>query len=214
LKICLTLRHYENIAQLLANKLPHLELESEPLDVAETLELLSDEMEDMPSIIQDCRQATSAFGDLEEFLDRMYSLADRAVAIGERDPSALALLDHEFSGYAHLIARLAGEDDFSGPTLSLGTVSEARVARVILGCLASGREKLSKRLEIQRRNINLAMDEALGLLRRILLKNMEISAETRETLTDILGAVGGIEEEYREEEESFRDFLPTRYYLN
>jgi len=183
---CPDLNHYELVARILANELSSFSLTSEPLDVAETIETLSDEMETMPQIISDCRLAVEAFSELDRTLDRMYSLADRAVESGDSQPALLSGLDEEFRGYSHIIARLAGANDFDGPSLSLASKNEAIVSRQILACLGVARQTFLKRLNEQRRRINDAMDEALEMLGRILSEVEEISHETREGLTELV----------------------------
>jgi hypothetical protein len=163
-----------------------MKLASEPLDVAETIETLTEEMETMPEVISDCREATEVFGELEQTLDRMYSLADRAVEAGAREPGLLETLDQEFSGHAQIVARLAGTAEFDEPSLTLQTVPHARVARQILGYLAAARFKFSQRLNEQRRRINLAMDEALALLSHILTEVEDISFETKTGLGELV----------------------------
>jgi hypothetical protein len=191
---CPDLSHFELVARIMANELSTMELGAEPLDVAETIETLGEEMGGMPEIIDDCRQAMEAFNELDGTLDRMYALADRAVECSEEDLGLRSGLDEEFSGYAHVVARLAGADDFDGPSLSLATRAEARVARQILGCLGAARQRFGQRLRDQRRRINGAMDEALEMLTRILSDVDEISHATREGLTSLvahLHALGG-----------------------
>ncbi|MDR2198414.1 MAG: hypothetical protein LBR53_02965 [Deltaproteobacteria bacterium] len=187
------LTHYETVARILAMELSSFELVADPLDVAETLEELSEEMEDMPYVISDCREAAAAFSELEGALDRMYSLADRAIEAGSSDPSILNVLDEEFSLYAELVARLAGADDFEGPILSLATPEEARITRVILGCLSDARHNFALRLEEQRRHINTAMDDALGLLTRILENGTGISHGTRSGLSALLSKLRSLD---------------------
>jgi hypothetical protein len=184
------LSHYETVARILAMELSSFELLSDPLDVAETIEELTEEMVDMPSVINDCRLAAEAFQELEGAIDRMYSLADRAVEAGTGNPGALSALDAEFAGYAEIVARLAGAEEFEGPILSLATVEDARVTRIILGCLAGARHTFALRLEEQRRHINTAMSDALGLLGRILEDGAEISHDTRAGLTALLTKLG------------------------
>lgn len=194
LQDCPDLSHYEMVAKIMADELSTLELASEPLDVAETIETLGEEMGNMPRIISDCRLAVEAFNELDGTLDRMYALADRAVDSKEEDQALRSGLDEEFAGHAHIVARLAGADEFDGPSLSLLTRGEARVARQILGCLAAARHDFSKRLRDQRRRINSAMDEALEMLAGILADVEEISHDTREGLTALvahLRALGG-----------------------
>jgi hypothetical protein len=191
---CPDLSHYEMVAKIMANELSTMELAAEPLDVAETIETLGEEMGNMPQIISDCRLAVEAFSELDGALDRMYALADRAVDSREDDFALREALDEEFSGYAHIVARLAGADEFDGPSLSLNTAGEARVARQILGCLAAARHDFSQKLRDQRRRINSAMDEALEMLAGILADVEGISHATREGLTALVGhlrALGG-----------------------
>jgi hypothetical protein len=180
------LNHYEEVARIMAMELSSFELLADPLDVAETLEELTEEMEDMPEVISTCRLAAETFLELEGALDRMYSLADRAIEAGAENPELLNTLDKQFAGYAEIVARLAGADDFEGPILSLSTVEDARVTRIILGCLSESRHSFAVRLEEQRRNINLAMDDAMKLLQRILEEGNEISHDTRAGLTALL----------------------------
>ncbi|MDR3154861.1 MAG: hypothetical protein LBW85_11500, partial [Deltaproteobacteria bacterium] len=179
------LLHYETLARVMAQELAGFRLASDPLDVAETLEQLTEEMEDMPRVIGDCRRAVEAFGQLEGALDRMYALADRAAELDDSDPTLLLSMDEEFSGYAHIVARLAGSGDFDGPCLSLCTSSEARVSRTVLACLSKARHGFAAKLEEQRRHINSAMGEAMELLARMLEEGEEISYETREGLTSL-----------------------------
>jgi hypothetical protein len=180
------LHHYETVARVMARELAGFRLSSDPLDVAETLEQLTEEMEDMPRVIADCRRAAEAFGELEGCLDRMYALADRAVELDDSNPSVTLAMDEEFSSYAHLVARLAGADDFDGPCLSLVTSDEARVTRTILGCLSNARQGFAAKLDEQRRHINIAMADAMALLVRILEEGDEISRETRDGLSALM----------------------------
>ncbi|MDR0549573.1 MAG: hypothetical protein LBI10_09245 [Deltaproteobacteria bacterium] len=180
------LYHFELVAKILANELAQIQLAAEPLDVAETLETLSEEMEVMPEVIGDCRAAAETFGQLDTTLDRMYSLADRAVEVGTRDPKILGLLNEEFFGYAQIVARIAGSSDFEGPSLSLLTVAEAKVARRVLGYLAAARHEFNRRLDEQRRRISLAMEEAMDLISYILTEVEEISYSTKTGLAEIL----------------------------
>ncbi|MDR1676759.1 MAG: hypothetical protein LBS44_00020 [Deltaproteobacteria bacterium] len=183
---CPDLNHYEIVARIMASELSTLELASEPLDVAETIETLGEEMGQMPQIITDCRMAVEVFNELDTTLDRMYSLADRAVESREEDEALRFGLDDEFSGYAHLVARMAGADDFDGPSLSLVTKVEARVARQILGCLSKARHDFSKRIFDQRRRIDSTMTEAIEMLTRILSEVENISYSTRDGLTELV----------------------------
>jgi hypothetical protein len=180
------LYHYELVAKILADELSQMTLASEPLDVAETIESLSEEMVSMPAVINDCREAAEVFGELEQTLDRMYSLADRACETGGRDPGGLALLEAEFTGYSQIVARLAGQTGFGGPSLSLLSVPQARVARQVLGYLAAARYKFEQKLTEQRRRINCAMDEAVELLNYLLTEVEEISHETKTGLTELI----------------------------
>ncbi|MDR2340053.1 MAG: hypothetical protein LBF40_07975 [Deltaproteobacteria bacterium] len=187
------LTHYESVARILAMELSSFELVADPLDVAETIEELTEEMEDMPHVISDCRMASEAFQELEGALDRMYSLADRAIEAGAGNPGLLDTLDRQFAGYAEIVARLAGADDFEGPILSLGTVEEARVTRIILGCLSEARHNFALRLEEQRRRINTAMDDALSLLLRLLETGEGISHDTKAGLRTLMEKLGTID---------------------
>ncbi|MDR2442302.1 MAG: hypothetical protein LBE31_02125 [Deltaproteobacteria bacterium] len=195
---CPDLNHYELVARIMASELATLELASEPLDVAETIETLSDEMRNMPKIIYDCRLAVEAFDELDGTLDRMYSLADRAVECPEDSQALRNGLDEEFTGYAHIVARLAGADEFDGPSLTLRTKSGAMVARQILGCLGSARHNFSMRLREQRRRINSTMDEALEMLNRILTEVEEISHDTREGLSSLVAHLQALGQEFSE----------------
>ncbi|MDR1607063.1 MAG: hypothetical protein LBT38_01445 [Deltaproteobacteria bacterium] len=183
------LYHFELVAKILADELAQIKLAAEPLDVAETIETLTEEMENMPEVICDCREAAETFGELDQTLDRMYSLADRAVEAGAREPGLLTVLDGEFSGHAQIVARLADSVDFEGPSLSLRTVTQAKVARQVLGYLAAARRKFSKRLEEQRHRISSAMEEAMSLLDYILTEVEEISYETKMGLGELLERV-------------------------
>jgi hypothetical protein len=183
------LNHFETVARVLARELSGFRLASDPLDVAETIEQLTEEMEDMPRVIGDCRRAVEAFGELQGALDRMYSLADRAAELDDSDPELLLAMDSEFSGYAHIVARLAGAGDFDGPCLSLVTSSEARVTRTVLACLTAARHGFAAKLEEQRRHINSAMSEAMELLARILEEGDQISNETRDGLNGLMETI-------------------------
>jgi hypothetical protein len=180
------LYRFELVAKILADELSQIRLSAEPLDVAETIESLTEEMGDMPEVISDCREASETFGELEGALDRMYSLADRAVEVGARQPEMLETLDAEFAGYAHIVARLAGSGDFESPSLSLRTTPQARVARQVLGYLAAARTDFCRRLTEQRRRIGTAMEEAMDLLSFILTEVDEISHETKMGLGELL----------------------------
>jgi hypothetical protein len=183
------LNHFETVAKVLARELGGFRLGSDPLDVAETLEQLTEEMEDMPRVISDCRRAIEAFGELEGALDRMYSLADRAAELADSDSRLLLTMDAEFSGYAHIVARLAGAGDFDGPCLSLVTSAEAKVTRTVLACLSAARHGFAAKLEEQRRHISSAMSEAVELLARILEDGEEISNETRSGLNGLMETI-------------------------
>ncbi|MDR1110394.1 MAG: hypothetical protein LBP92_06805 [Deltaproteobacteria bacterium] len=209
---CLDLSHYEMVARIMANELATLELASEPLDVAETIETLGEEMGQMPQIILDCRLAVETFNELDTALDRMFSLADRAVESAEEDEALRLGLDEEFSGYSHIVARMAGADDFDGPSLSLATRIEARVARQILGCLARARHDFSMRIQDQRRRINSTMDEAVELLARILSEVDNISYPTRDGLTELVAHLRTLGGEF--EENSRPKARPRPMYLN
>lgn len=183
---CSDLSRYEEIARVLARELPGLSLMSEPLDVIDSLENLSDEMAYMPEVIQDCRLATEAFDDLDQTIGHMYALADRAVELPDGRDRDRRLLDEEFKGYAHIVARLAGADDYDGPTLSLATGPEALAARQVLGYLSEARSGFTRKLAEQRRHINGAMDEALSLLAKIVHETEELSRANRDILQNIL----------------------------
>jgi hypothetical protein len=191
------LLHYENVARVLAKGLTGFRPGPDPLDVAETLEQLADEMENMPFVITDCRMAVEAFEQLESVLDRMYALADRAVELNDAKPNVLAAMDEEFGGYSHLVARLAGADEFDGPRLSLATSAEARVTRVILGCLSGARQGFARRLEEQRRRINDAMDDAMALLLRMLDEGEGVSPETRAGLAAVLERLRAMDDDFK-----------------
>ncbi|UQZ88479.1 hypothetical protein C4J81_04370 [Deltaproteobacteria bacterium Smac51] len=180
------LSHYEKIARILAHELPGLALMSEPLDVIDSLENLSEEMSHMPEVIQDCRLATEAFDQLDDTIGRMYALADRAVELGDDRERERSILDEEFRGYSHIVARLAGADDFDGPSLSLATKPEALAARKILAYLNDARRGFTRKLADQRRQINSAMDEALALLVRIVSDTEDLSHYNREKLQELL----------------------------
>jgi len=183
---CPELNNYEQIARLLAQELPNLPLGSEPLDVVDSLENLSEDMAIMPEIIKDCRLATEVFDELDQVIGHMYALADRAAELPENRKAERVVLDGEFKGYAHIVARLAGEDDFEGPSLSLVTKSEALAARRILGYLGEARTGFTRRLADQRRHINQAMDEAVALLVRLVSETKDLSHQGRDRLREIL----------------------------
>ena len=183
---CPDLNKYEQVARILAHELPGLALMSEPLDVIDSLENLSDEMARMPEIIHDCRLATEAFDELDQVIGRMYALADRAVELPDGRDQDRFLLDEEFKGYSHIVARLAGADDFDGPALSVATRPEALAARKILAYLNDARRNFTRKLADQRRQINNAMDEALSLLIKIVSETEDLSHYNRDRLQDIL----------------------------
>jgi|GEM_PF-2175083 hypothetical protein len=180
------LNRNETIARILAQELPGLSLLSEPLDVIDSLENLSDEMAHMPEIIQDCRLATEAFDELDQTIGHMYALADRSAELPESRAGDRRLLDEEFRAYSHIVARLAGADDYDGPSLSLATQPEALAARKILAYLSEARSGFTRKLAEQRRNINHTMDEALSLLARIATETEELSHDNRGRLQAIL----------------------------
>ncbi|MDR0881314.1 MAG: hypothetical protein LBP55_02045 [Candidatus Adiutrix sp.] len=183
---CPDLNRYEQIARILARELPGLTLMTEPLDVIDSLENLADEMAWMPEVIQDCRLATEAFDELDQVIGRMYALADRAVEAPERQTDTRRILDEEFRGYSHIVARLAGADGFDGPSLSLKTRPEALAARQILAYLGEARGSFTRKLAEQRRQINSAMDEALTLLAQIVNETEDLSSDNRRMLQDML----------------------------
>lgn len=183
---CSDLNRNETIARILAQELPGLTLMSEPLDVIDSLENLSDEMSHMPEIIQDCRLATEAFDELDQTIGHMYALADRAVELPESQDRERRFLDEEFRAYSHIVARLAGSDNYDGPSLSLATQPEAQAARKILAYLGEARGGFTRKLAEQRRNINHTMDEALSLLAKIVQETEELSHDNRGRLQDIL----------------------------
>jgi hypothetical protein len=195
---CTDLTHYEMVAKIMANELATMELASDPLDVAETIENLSEEMERMPEIITDCRQAVETLNQLDLALDRMYSLADRAAESDEGESELRQRLNEEFAGYAHIVARVAGADNFEGPFLSLETRADARVCLQVLGCLGGARHDFTKRLQDQRRRINAAMDDALNVLATILRDAEHISYATRDGLTELVGHLRNLSDEYLE----------------
>jgi len=183
---CPDLSRYEKIARILAQELPGLSLSAEPLDVIESLENLSDEMAQMPEVIHDCRLATEAFDELNQAIGHMYALADRAVELPEDSHDERRTLDDDFKAYAHIVARLSGADNYDGPSLSLSTRPEALAARTILGYLNDARNGFTKKLADQRRQINLAMNEALTLLAQIVYETEELSHCNRGRLRTIL----------------------------
>ncbi|MDR2946552.1 MAG: hypothetical protein LBV79_07405 [Candidatus Adiutrix sp.] len=183
---CPDLNKYEQVAKILAQELPGLALGSEPLDVIDSLENLSDEMARMPEIIQDCRQATEAFDELDQVIGRMYALADRAAELPDDRDQDRFILNEEFKGYSHIVARLAGAEDFDGPSLSLSSRPEAMAARKILAYLNDARRGFTRKLADQRRQINNAMDEALALLIKITSETEDLSHYNRDRLQDIL----------------------------
>ncbi|MDR1921351.1 MAG: hypothetical protein LBS31_06355 [Candidatus Adiutrix sp.] len=180
------LSRHERIARVLASELPELALFSEPLDVINSLEKLSDEMARMPEIIQDCRLATEAFDRLDETIGRMYALADRAAELPDDQERERLILDEEFRGYSHIVARLAGADDFDGPSLSLASRPEALASRKILAYLNEARRGFTRKLADQRRQINEAMDEALEMLCKLVGETEDLSNANRDLLRDIL----------------------------
>ena len=188
------LGRHEKTARLLARELPSLSLGSEPLDVIESLENLSDEMSQMPEVIQDCRLATEAFSELNRVIGHMYALADRAVELPEDSQEERRLLDEDFKGYSHIVARLSGADAYDGPSLSLASRPEAQAARTILGYLNEARSGFTQKLAAQRRQINLAMTEALHLLAKIVYETKELSHQNRGRLEEILEKLSGMAE--------------------
>jgi len=191
---CPELHNYEQIARLLALELPNLPLSAEPLDVADSLATLSEDMAMMPEIIKDCRLAMEAFAELDQVIGRMYALADRAAELPDsRNPERL-LLSEEFHGYAHIVARLAGADDFDRPALSLATRAEAGATRRILGYLGETRTGFTRQLGRQRHQINQAMDEAVGLLVRLVNETENLSPESRHRLENLLDRLAGLNE--------------------
>jgi len=190
--VCPELNNYEQIARLLARELPNLPLGSEPLDVVDSLENLSEDMALMPEIIQDCRLATEAFDELDQVIGHMYALADRAVELPENRTAERSLLDGEFKGYAHIVARLAGAEDFDGPSLSLATRPEALAARRILGYLGEARTGFTRQLANQRRQINQAMDEAVALLVHLVSATDDLSHQGRDRLRDLLDRLAAL----------------------
>ena len=188
------LSNYEKIASFLAQELPDLALNTEPLDVADSLESLSEEMALMPEIIRDCRLATEAFDELDQVIGRLYALADRAVELPENRPQERRLLDEEFKGYAHIVARLAGAEDFDGPSLRLVSRPEAKAARRILSYLNDARTGFTRQLANQRRQINNTMDEAVAILVRLVKETESLSCEGRGRLEDILDRLAGLNE--------------------
>jgi len=189
---CPELNSYEQIARLLARELPNLPLGSEPLEVADSLENLSEDMALMPEIIKDCRLATEAFDELDQAIGRMYALADRAAELPDIRLAERLVLDGEFKGYAHIVARLAGAGDFEGPALSLATRPEALAARRILGYLGEARTGFTRQLANQRRQINQAMDEAVALLVRLASAADDLSHQGRDRLRDLLDRLAGL----------------------
>ena len=180
------LGRFEKIARILSQELPGLSLGSEPLDVIESLENLSEEMGQMPEVIQDCRLATEAFSELNQVIGHMYALADRAVELPEDSREERRLLDEDFKSYSHIVARLSGADNYEGPSLSLASRPEALAARTILSYLNEAKGNFTLKLSAQRRQINLAMNEALALLVKIVYEAEELSHNNRRRLQDIL----------------------------
>ncbi len=201
---CPDLNSYETIAKILAQELPSLTLGSEPLDVVDSLENLSDEMGRMPEIIQDCRLATEAFDELDQVIGHMYALADRAVELPPEAVSERQILHDEFCGYSHIVARLAGANDYDGPQLSLATKPEAMAARKILSYLNEARRSFTKKLADQRRQINDAMDEALDMLVKIVSETEELSHHNRGRLRDILGRLSMVKTDLLSQPEEHR----------
>jgi hypothetical protein len=201
---CPDLSGYEEVARILARELPALSLHSEPLDVIDSLEHLSEEMALMPEIIEDCRLATEAFDELDRVIGHMYALADRAAELPEDRPGERARLDEEFKGYSHIVSRLAGADDFEGPSLSLLSRAEAQAARKILGYLNEARSGFTRKLAGQRRRINSAMDEAVALLIKLVSETDELSPDNRGRLEEILDHLAAFNDFNQAEPEPLR----------
>ena len=191
---CPDLANYEKMARILAQELPNLSLLSEPLDVVDSLANLSTEMSRMPEVIEDCRLATEAFNELDQAIGRMFALADRAVEIPEKNDEERNILNEEFKNYAHIVARLAGDESCTAPALTLSSQAEALAARQILAYLNDARHKFTRRLDSQRRQINHVMDEALTLLVRLVDETCDLSHNNRESLFDILDRLGTMSE--------------------
>jgi hypothetical protein len=90
------------------------------------------------------------------------------------------------------VARLAGADDFDGPSLSLVTRPEALAARRILGYLGEARTGFTRQLADQRRHINQAMDEAVALLVRLVSATDDLSYQGRDRLRDLLDRLAAL----------------------
>lgn len=192
--ICPDLNKYERMARILAKELPSLHLLSEPLDVVDSLENLSDEMTRMPQVIVDCRLATEAFNELDQVIDRMFALADCAVELSEDNRDQRKQLDEEFKIYSQIVSRLAGADNYGGPSLNLSSRDEAVTARKVLSFINEARRGFTRKLDHQRRQINQAMDEVLNLLMRLVSDVEELSYYNREQLSEILDHLGAMEE--------------------
>lgn len=191
---CWDLNRHEKIARILARELPGLSLGAEPLDIIDSIENLSSDMAHMPEVIKDCRLATEAFAELNQVIDHMYALADRAAELPESCHWERRSLDEEFKGYSHIVARLSGAGDYDGPSLSLASLPEAQAARTILGYLNEARCGFTRKLADQRRQINQAMNEALALLAKIVYETDELSHYNRERLGHILDQLAAFAE--------------------
>lgn len=179
------------VSSLLGQHIPVTRTEEElPPEVARALIMARVQMQGIPSALRDLEAAKLNFSVLEKSLDRLVALTDEAAELGEEDQPGRDRLEVELVSLAHVVAKLAGRQNYDGPQISVKTKAHAQGSRKILRHLTPFKEDMALNLIDQENLIVEAIEQTIGFLEMITESYPEAASLT--SIPDLLLRVSGV----------------------
>ncbi|MDR2405098.1 MAG: hypothetical protein LBE27_01860 [Deltaproteobacteria bacterium] len=154
-----------NITSLLASVLNFPAEKGIPEDVTEAVRAAKKQMEDLPGVINDLNQAFQRYLVLKDTISRMMDLSSKAASektnLTEDDRESMNI---EFRALAAVVANEAGQQNFSGTSLSLLSRGHAKAASRVLSYLKPVLENLDYELKGQKSLIIEAIIETANFM--------------------------------------------------
>ncbi|MBF0529580.1 MAG: hypothetical protein HQK55_09985 [Deltaproteobacteria bacterium] len=152
------------MSTVLASGLPEARLDELPADLAEVLIQAKANMNGLPAVIANMKDALRDCNTLELAIIRLQELAAEAAELPENDQAGRDEREREFIRLAGVVAQVAGERGFTGPRLTLKTRPEAQASRRILRYLGPLKDGLSGNLEETTRLVLVVIKETMNFL--------------------------------------------------
>ena len=186
----LDLEKLNDVSCILSTGIPVPAADDIPDEVVETLKLARIQMETIPAALEDIEAAKREFKVLDKTIDRLEELAREASELPEEDRTGRASREAEFIKLGHVLAQIAGRQNYQGPELSIATRAKAQSSHRIIKHLLPVKESLAAQMAEQEAMVVEAVQQTIDFLE--IIEKAYPQKKSLSAISDLLTRVSAI----------------------